>query len=89
MYRIPAFDAAFNALKVHHFGTDQVILHSREIRKREGAFACLRAQKKQEDFFFDLNRLISRAPFWIVSISIHKERLIQHTDTQTIRIAWR
>jgi len=71
------FAQRFRTLKKNHFGSDQVILHSRDIRKQEKEFLCLRDPKKRQNFYKDFNELVTSTDCTIISITIHKERHVQ------------
>ncbi|MFO7654242.1 MAG: DUF3800 domain-containing protein [Candidatus Krumholzibacteriia bacterium] len=62
-------------LKFKHFGHDQVILHEREIRKREGDFQVLNDPQVRTEFHADLDSLIEQTPFTLVASVIDKESL--------------
>lgn len=49
-----------NRLKQKYFGTTQVILHSREIRKCEGSFQVLFDLQVKEQFYKDLNQIMDQ-----------------------------
>jgi hypothetical protein len=62
-------------LKIKHFGNDDVILRSYDIRKQKRGFASLVDKKKREDFYGDLNSFISNLDFKIISAAINKTKL--------------
>lgn len=62
-------------LKLEHFGHDQVVLHEREIRKREGAFNRFMHPGRREGFMSGLNTLMANMPFTIQACVIRKEAL--------------
>lgn len=64
-------------LKNKYFGTDHVILHSREIRKCEGAFQKLFDLDVKKHFYEDLNQIISAAEFVIFGSGINKHEHIK------------
>ncbi len=78
---IHAFEEKVRTLKESHFGSDDVILHSSEIRKQLGPFKVLQKPNKRERFFDDLSQLIIDTPCVVTSISIDKARLIKHYIT--------
>ena len=69
--------AAINAFKLKHFKSIDVILHSREIRKCEGAFQTLFDLKVKEAFYNDLNKIISSSKYKIIGSGIDKKKLIE------------
>lgn len=65
------------ALKYRYFGHDHVILHEREIRQGREAFAKLSENKAlQIAFEADIKRWIAESPFYIVSATVNKRRLV-------------
>lgn len=64
--------------KIKYFKTTNIILHSREIRKCEGVFAILFDLKIKEQFYNDLNLIITNANFMLVSSAILKQKHIEH-----------
>lgn len=66
-----------SALKVKFFGSDSVILHSRDIRKCEGVFVKLFDLQVKKDFYQELNDILKVAKFTVVSVVIEKERFIE------------
>jgi hypothetical protein len=70
---------AFQQRKFKHFGHDMVVMHEREIRKAEGAFACLTDSMRRATFMNDINALVLEAPFHIVAVLIRKAELVKKT----------
>jgi hypothetical protein len=54
-----------NAFKIKYFKTTEVILHSRDIRKCEGAFQILFDLKLKEAFYKDLNKILEESEYHI------------------------
>jgi hypothetical protein len=65
-----------NAFKHKYFKTDQVVLHSRKIRKCEGAFQILFDLKLKAEFYDDLNLILKEGEYVLVGAGINKE---EHT----------
>lgn len=63
--------------KEEFFGTKGVILHSREIRKCEGAFQILFDLDTKRRFYERLNQIISEAQFSIIAVAIDKKKYIE------------
>ena len=61
--------------KFRHFGHDIVVLHEKDIRKRNWPFVFLSDRNKQHEFMEDLNALIVNADFTIIATVIDKKRL--------------
>ena len=61
-----------NGFKLLLWGTTDVILHSREIRKHQGAFSFLSDPVKRQEFYAALNDLIKGLNFTILAVVILK-----------------
>lgn len=61
-------------LKRDTCGSDDVILHSRDIRRHSGDFACLKNPDARAKFYDDLNVVMSQSPYSLVVGAIHKGR---------------
>lgn len=68
---------AVNALKQEFFGTNEVIFHSRDIRKCDGAFQILFDLELKKRFYERLNTIISEANFTIIAVAIEKKKHIE------------
>ena len=66
-----------NSLKLKYFGSTEVILHSRDIRKCEGCFQILFDLDLKSKFYKDLNNLLSGSQFCIIGTGVHKERHLE------------
>lgn len=66
-----------NNFKKEFLGTTEVILHSRDIRKCEGAFQILFDLKIKERFYNKLNNIIAKADFSIIGAGVSKEEHIK------------
>ena len=66
--------AKMKMLKFNTFGHDLIILHERDIRKKEGDFYRLGKQAR-EDFINAVSTIIKEAEFTIVAVVIRKELL--------------
>lgn len=66
---------ALHGFKFRHFGHDGIILHEREIRKDEGAFAALKNRERKEQFLDELTGIIAGIPFTVITAVIDKRRL--------------
>ena len=71
------FTAKVEELKIKHFGDQNIILHSRDIRKWQRQFKCLGDINKRTDFYTDLDNLIKTSKFNIIFSAINKNKLIQ------------
>lgn len=63
-------------LKFKWFGHDAVILHEKEIRKRERPFEFLNNAEYQAQFIDDLSDILRKADMRIVAAAIDKRRLV-------------
>ena len=65
---------AMSKLKFDTFGHDMVVLHEREIRKKEGSFKLLNMERREE-FLSCLTRIIDETPMVLLSVVIDKVKL--------------
>ncbi len=68
-------NAKIDAFKIRYFNNSNVILHSREIRKCEPPFNILLNPKTKQNFYTNLNNLISDLSFVVLASVILKNRL--------------
>lgn len=73
---------AINGLKQEFFHTPEVVLHSRDIRKCDGAFQILFDLEVKKKFYERLNVVIAEADFTIISVAIDKKKHIERYDKQ-------
>ena len=66
-----------NQLKQDLFGTTEVILHSRDIRKCEGVFQIFFDLDIKKQFYQKFNDILSQAKFEIISAVLYKEQYIE------------
>lgn len=66
-----------NAFKRYFFKTNDVILHSRDIRKNDGSFQILFDLNLKKSFYEKLNKIISNSQFTIISVAIDKKKYIE------------
>ncbi len=64
---------AVKKLKFEFFGHDAVILHERDIRKKDGAFAKF-GKEARESFLESLTSIIAATEFTLIAIVIDKEK---------------
>ena len=81
------------AFKIKYFGTTEVTLHSREIRKCEGAFQILFDLKLKQQFYADLNLILSNSEYHLLASAIRKEEHIKKygrgaKDTYSIALSF-
>lgn len=70
---------AMAGLKFKYFGHDQVVLHEREIRKREGPFTILNDRSREAAFLADLTAIVADSPFTVVSVVLDKQKLSERS----------
>lgn len=66
-----------NNFKRDFFKTEQVILHSREIRKCEGSFQVLFDLDLKRKFYEKLNDILQKSQFTIIASGVNKEEHIK------------
>ncbi|MCX5885933.1 MAG: DUF3800 domain-containing protein [Proteobacteria bacterium] len=66
-----------NSFKQKCFQTTEVILHSREIRKCEGAFQILFDLQVKGKFYRDLNQILEAGQYCLIGAGIQKEEHIK------------
>lgn len=66
-----------NKFKQEFFKTNEVILHSRDIRKCDGSFQILFDLDIKKRFYEKLNNIISNAKFTIIAVAIDKKKHIE------------
>jgi hypothetical protein len=70
-------ESRINQLKRDYFKTTGVILHSREIRKCEGAFQILFDLDIKANFYKDLNAILGQGQYCIIGSGVNKEEHIK------------
>lgn len=64
-------------LKRRHLENPDAVLHSRDIRRLEGDFRCLReSEERKLAFYADLNKLFTALRFRIFAVAIDKRKLL-------------
>ena len=66
-----------NNFKNKFFNTNELILHSRDIRKCEGSFQILFDLKVKEKFYKELNNIIKSTSFSIIGAGVNKDENIK------------
>jgi len=66
-----------NSFKQKYFGTTEVVLHSRDIRKCEGAFQILFDLELKAEFYRELNLLLNKSHYCLIGSGIQKEEHIK------------
>lgn len=67
---------SMNDLKLKYFDSVDVILHSTDIRKCNGVFSALFDLKLKESFYKDLNKILAKTEYKIISSVINKVKHI-------------
>lgn len=73
-----SFEPAVSHFKNDLLGSDQIILHRREIMRREGPFAILKDEQLRSEFDTRLLLLIRELPYLVITITIDKR---EHLNT--------
>lgn len=73
----PAFREAARAMKRHYFGTEHMVFHSRDIRKRTKPFNILLDPERNRAFVQDINALFTDHVFTVLSAVIDKQAYFQ------------
>src|SRR3989344_3722081 len=63
--------------KLEFFKTEEVILHSRDIRKCDGAFQILFDLELKKRFYERLNKILESSKFTIISVAIDNKKHIE------------
>lgn len=66
-----------NSFKKEFFGTTEIILHSRSIRKCEGVFQILFNLETKKKFYEELNTILGDAKFIIIGSGVDKDKHIK------------
>ena len=74
---LKALEDHITAFKQKYFGTTEVILHSRDIRKCQGAFQILFDLRLKEQFYKDLNLILTESDYCLLGSGIDKKKLIK------------
>ncbi len=72
-----AFENDIRGLKMEFFKSEDVILHSRDIRKCEGPFQILFDLEIKARFYERLNAIITNTPFTIIGAAVNKKKHIE------------
>ncbi len=64
-------------LKQDLFGSTEVILHSRDIRKCEGAFQILFDLDIKARFYTEINKILSESNYQLIGAAVNKEKHIK------------
>ncbi len=70
-------NSVFDRIKLKYFGSENVILHSRDIRKCEGLFSRLFDLNTKKHFYYDLDKAMKETNYKIIASAIKKE---EHLD---------
>jgi len=70
-------DDGIKKIKTKFWGSEEVIFHSREIRKKEKEFTILSESEIFNDFLNELNDFFQVSKFRIISSVIHKPKYIE------------
>lgn len=71
-YYVKVAEPTVNKLKFKYFGKNNIILRSYDIRKQRGDFTFLVDKIKREEFYNDINQIMSNLEFTIIATAINK-----------------
>lgn len=74
------------SLKFNYFGHDMVVLHEKEIRKKEPPFS-FKTKALEEEFMRDLTRIIESSKFILIATAILKDKLTNAPEQNAYHIA--
>ncbi len=74
---LQALTREIDKMKQKFFGTSYVILHSRDIRKCDGAFQILFDLSIKQAFYKSLNQILAGANYHLICSAVHKEKHIK------------
>ncbi len=74
---LKAIEERIATFKEKYFQTTEVVLHSRDIRKCQGAFQILFDLQLKEQFYSDLDLILSESSYFLLGSGIDKKKLIQ------------
>ncbi len=75
--KLTDIESSVKNFKNDFFGTHEVVLHSREIRRHEGSFQILFDLERKGKFYQDWNQIVSSGDFTIIGSGIDKIRHIR------------
>ena len=67
------FDENLNKLKIKHFGDENIILHSYEMRKNIGAFKIFQDKNVLSAFYKDIELIFTEHSYKVIASIVHKE----------------
>lgn len=77
-YKLEALENSVKKLKIEFFEDDEVILHSRDIRKQEKAYSILQYPEIRQKFYNGVNTILGQEDVYvIVCCSILKEPFVE------------
>jgi len=76
------FEKVIKKLKIKYFKTENIILHSRDIRKWQNEFKILGNIQLRNEFYDDIDNIIQKSDFSIVASAILKNKLIKNYGPQ-------
>ena len=76
-YYLDKFTKHIETLKIKHFGSKDIIFHSRDIRKWQREFKILGDINKRKSFYDDFDELVKKSRFTIIAAAINKKSLIK------------
>ena len=71
---VKVIDDKFNAFKKEIFGKTDIIMHTSDIRRKQGDFKCLKDDALLEKFYEKSNELMSELEYSVISCAFPKEK---------------
>ncbi|MCC6182188.1 MAG: DUF3800 domain-containing protein, partial [Bacteroidia bacterium] len=67
------FDSAIKKLKIKHFGNENVVFHSTEMRKNKNAFKIFQDKAILQNFYKDIDEIFTKQNYKIIACIVKKE----------------
>jgi hypothetical protein len=79
---------ALCALKFHHFGTDAVVLHESEIRKRLGVFSFSNEEGRRQNFLEAVTRIVIDEVTEVIAVATKASNQRGDLTTDSVERLW-
>lgn len=80
---------ALCALKLRHFGTDSVVLHEAEIRKRVGVFSFPEDERRRQGFIEAVTRIVHDEVSEVIAVATKPAEHRGDLTTESVEGLWR
>lgn len=78
------FEKDIDNLKIKYFNDKEIVLHSTDIRKWQNNFKILGNIKLRNEFYKDLDDILNKTEFTIISSAVIKEEYVKTYGPQTV-----